>query len=297
MSVTNIFLKDSVVQNFEKATFIPKAEFYRMADFIIEACHLDHQTTYNILDVGSGTGRTILNILSRFAHQKMKFSATCFDISLSMYQKFKEEMKTKRFSNHSVKFLIHDANNGIPDNLFPGRFDLIFIISVLHYLNDWRQFLHEVHRKMSRNAFLIQAELRGWYRLLDGSFDDCQEQNGLSLEFWRKYFKERQSYGSWKPDIKFSEMIAVRIFCEKEFKMKLVAEREFLWKTTIRWADVLSWIEIGPVSSLGSNINSDADRIKLRSIMAQFLSMKRVNQRKRFPVKWGFNVFIYQRRE
>lgn len=295
MGVDNVFLKESAVSNFEKATLIPSSAFYDIADFIIESCNLNENIQYKILDVGSGTGRTILNILNRFSDKGIKFSAICFDISQSMSKIFKSNLNKNPQLASSVYFLLHDANNGLPDYLFPNEYDITFIVSVLQYLDDWRWFLRQVHKKIALNGFLIQAELIGWYRLLDGTFDNTYSESEISVEFWQTYFKERKKFSKWNPEIKFSYMMPVKEFCENELNMMPITERNFFWEVNFSWSDVLSWIATGPVSSLGSGL-SDKEKANLRDKMYLFLLNKKVDLEKEFSVRWGFKVFIHQKR-
>jgi SAM-dependent methyltransferase len=290
--LSNIFLKRKVAKNFEKSTFIPKESFYKMADFLIDKLYLYSGYRYRILDVGSGTGRTILNILTRLHRRGIVFEAYCFDISKEMAKIFIKNLNKKEYKGirNSVIFKRLDAED--PDIFLKlncdSKFDIVFIISVLHYLKDWKRFLERLSSNI--NGYLIQAELLGWYRLLDGSFDVVMDDK-LSFEFWERYFIERRKYSPWEPEIKFSNLKPVKKFLEN-LGFEFIVDVDILWESFITWRDVLNWIKLGVVSSLGSSLN-DNDKVELFNTMKQFLKKQRVNLYKRFKISWGFNLFVH----
>lgn len=295
MAVTNIYLKQEAADNFERSAYIPEHAFYEMADFIADQCGLQPSSTYNILDVGSGTGRTILNILSHFLTHGLSFKAQLFDVSEHMLSQFKNNLKRYETLQPYLRYSRQDANQGLPDSIFPDYYDLSFIVSVLQYLTDWQSFLSQVFRKLKMNGHLVQVELVGWYRLLDGSFDQLQDLDDLSIRFWQTYFVERQHYGQWNPSIKFSQMAPVMAYCQEHLNMLPVAEQCIIWESAVKWDDVLTWISAGPLSSLGSNILEDKSRLLLKDTMAQWLNQEQATLQTPFSVQWGFRIFIHRK--
>jgi SAM-dependent methyltransferase len=293
MGIANIFSKKQVALKFEKSTYIPPEKFHEIADLIIKECSLESNDKVDILDIGSGTGRTILNILNRFYEKSINFKATCFDNSPKMLREFSENLDRFKSIKSFVNYFERDANLGLSAEF--TNFNLVFIVSVLQYLDNWKDFLHQLYRKLSNDGYLIQAELIGWYQLLDGDFKDEEKFDPLSVEFWRKYFQMRKNYGEWEPEICFSKMTPVKKFCEEDLKMIKTSENDILWESEISWSDVLNWIKWGSVSSLGSGIKDRESLKKLELEMKLFLRAKSIDLEKNFSIEWGFNIFIFKK--
>ena len=73
MGISNVFSKKQAALKFEKSAYIPSGKFQEIADMIVKECDLKSDEKVHILDVGSGTGRTILNILNRFFEKSIDF--------------------------------------------------------------------------------------------------------------------------------------------------------------------------------------------------------------------------------
>lgn len=292
---SNVYLDKISAQNFENSTKIDKTEIYKIGDYIAETLNLySFKNHISILDIGSGTGRTILNILDRFHQNNLKFNATCFDVSEYMLEQFKRALKRKNYLKGMVTYSNHDANKGLDGYT---NYHLVFIVSVLQYLQNWRKFIKELTGHICPNGHLVLAELIGWYRLLDGSFDKVySKENQLSVDFWREYFCKREKYGSWKPEIKFSNIKPVLSFLLKKEAFSLVQQHNFLWPNTICWSNVLSWLQHAPVSSLGSNMPSE-NRQTLNQIMYDFLQKRGIDINRPFSISWGFKLHILQKRK
>ena len=290
---SNVFLDKHSAQSFENATKIDVKDFHRMADYIVGTLDLYHSNNIvNILDIGTGTGRTILNILDRLYQKNIDFHATCFDISEHMLNKFKEALSERNAITNFVDWLKHNADIGL-DGF--KKYDIVFIVSMLQYLRNWREFLDELIEHIAANGHLILAELIGWYRLLDGSFDSIPESTDqLYFDFWKEYFLRREKYGTWRPEIKFSNIAPALSFLEKDRRLFLLKQQEFLWPNTIRWRDVLSWVQDGSVSSLGSNM-PDGSRQILKKKMYDFLRQREICINTSFSIEWGFRLYFLRK--
>ncbi len=278
---------------FEKSAYIPSGKFQEIADMIVKECDLKSDEKVHILDVGSGTGRTILNILYRFFEKSIDFKAICFDKSPEMLSRFNANLDRFKSIKPHINYLERDANLELPA-AFVG-FDLIFIVSVLQYLDNWKNFLQQLYRRLSNDRYLIQAELIGWYQLLDGNFKNEGKFDSLSVEFWRRYFQMRKNYGEWEPEICFSKMEPVKEFCKEDLKMNQIFDGDILWESKINWSDVLNWIKWGSLSSLGSGIKDEESLKRLELEMGSFLKKKSIDIEENFSIKWGFNIFIFRK--
>ncbi len=145
---SNVYLRADAASQFERASFIPREEFFKIADYVVEVCSLNAQRSYRILDVGSGTGRMIINILSSLEAHGINYHAVCFDTSPHMLDKFRQNLEANNSPVAGLRLLEHGAKAGLPDEIFLECFDLIFIVAVLHFLDDWRFFMREVSRKI-----------------------------------------------------------------------------------------------------------------------------------------------------
>jgi SAM-dependent methyltransferase len=292
--ISNVYLDKIAAKNFEKSAYIRKKDFYRVADYIVSVLERENIAgrKIDVLDVGCGTGRTILNILERFRQSGVQFDADCFDSSESMLRIFKNNIKKYKYLNDkNVTYIKHDANEGLGDF---SLYDLIFFVSVLQYFTDWRSFLSDLLDHTKTPGYIVIAELIGWYELLDGTFESEDYRGKFDFQFWKKYFKIRKMYAAWEPEIKFSNVKPALNFLKKKCNLRIIEKQNFLWPNDISWKDVLLWIEKGPVSSLGSNLSKESRRA-LKNEMKEYLKNHDKRIREKFKIEWGFTTYILKK--
>lgn len=293
---SNVYLEKESVINFENATRLDNEVLYKIGEFIhntLTNLSIIDKKEFVLLDTGTGTGRTVLNILQYFYDQDFRFRADCYDISIYMLRLFNHHLNEFEHFKNRIKLIEHDANKGLIN--FP-KYDLALFVSVLHYFNNWRNYLDNLLLHLKSNSCIVIAELIGWYRLLDGVFDYSPQNidEEFHVKFWNKYFELRSHYGQWAPEICFSYQKPVYEYLEKKHLIN-VSSKDFLWNIEICWEDVLAWIRYGPVSSLGSNIIIPHGRELLMREMKNYLDSQDKNLTERFTISWGFKVLIYQK--
>lgn len=294
----NVFLQPEVARHFEAATRIPPQQLDSLGEFIADlASEKGAAGDLSLLDVGSGTGRTIIGMLPAFLRHGMRPNCLCFDASESMQRKFLENWEQSAKPGR-VRFLLHSADDGLPLEVKKDSIDILTIVSVLHYVRDWRSFLKRCHSALRPvTGLLVQAELIGWYGLLDGrlheiSASEAQASEDLSGQFWRHYFRRRALHSPWDPEIHFAKMEPVYRFCEDTLGLVLIAGRSFVWSATVDWSNILQWIEVGPVSSLASDLTAKA-RSQLARDMSDFLRDRHIDISVPFNVEWGFGISVH----
>jgi 2-polyprenyl-3-methyl-5-hydroxy-6-metoxy-1,4-benzoquinol methylase len=292
---TNVYKKKYRAIKFEKSTKIDKRNLELIGEFIYNELidnFFKNHSDFRIIDTGTGTGRTILGILNFFHKKTIRFKADCFDVSNHMLNIFHNNIKNYIYLKNCINIIEHDANKGL-DNF--SNYDFALIVSVLQYLNNWRKYILDLKNHLNNESYIFVAELIGWYRLLDGVFDNQinNEKDKFHYRFWKEYFHQRNLYGQWPPEISFANQSKVYKFLEKLGFLK-ISYKDFLWDTMISWKEVLSWIEIGPLSSLGSNIIEPKGRSHLKSIMKNYLNKNIIDINKKFEIKWGFRIYIFK---
>lgn len=291
---SNIYAQQQSAKSFEKATQLDVEVLKKIGEFIYK-----HSTKYHLrlLDTGTGTGRTILGILAYFNEHKIKIEADCYDVSPFMLEQFNDKLRLENYEYSScINVILHDANKGLERF---QQYDIALFVSVLHYFDDWRQYLGSlIANNLKKDGTIVIAELIGWYRWLDGQFDQKPktEQEKNQVLFWEKYFSVREKYGEWKTEISFSNLDLVYEFLLSK-GMSFEAEKEFLWEISISWNEILQWIQYAPVSSLGSNIKKTEDRKTLKGEMRDFLLEKKIDLNEIFKASWGFNIRIFKKHE
>ncbi len=244
----------------------------------------------HILDIGTGSGLFILPVAEFFEeHMPPDYRLDCLDISRQMACLFTSKMARAAVSREKVGYLLHDAEKGLGSYRVPEKYDLIFITFVLHYINGWRLLLDEVAACLKPGGLLIQAEVVGDFRNIDGHFDE--ESPILFQQFWRRYFIERAVHSAWQPSLSVSDLSPVFTYLRGANRFRLLREDSFLWGDAATWGSFCEWIVTAPLSSLGSGLHPAA-RVQLSAAMGRWLTERELSQTEEVKLKWGIKTSV-----
>lgn len=285
--IENVYLKEKAAKSFEQSAQIPHDSFVEIADYLYK--YLEKKDNISILDLGSGTGRTVINISERLEKFTNNIQVDCVEVSQNMINEFKK----KTFNIRNIHMHKFDLNSSIKRMELFETYDLIIILSVLQYLNNWKLTLQDVEDKMNEDSIFVQGELSGWFQLLDGKFSHCLRED-IFHKFWRKYFNLRAQYSEWNPEVKFSNMSKAYNYCIQHLKMCKIDKKNFSWQIEVSWKQILSWIAYGALSSLGSGLKLK-DRLNLESAMKRYLENNDIDINDFFFIEWGIEFSIFKR--
>jgi ubiquinone/menaquinone biosynthesis C-methylase UbiE len=124
---------------------------------------LDVSPKIRLIDIGSGTGAVLENVLLRFPHIS---SCVALDISKKMLS---------HISNPRIEKCLHDAHH-IP---YPHTsFDVVLCRQVLHYITDINKCLQEVQRILDDRGAIVIGQITPF-----GEKDE---------EWWKRILRTRQ---------------------------------------------------------------------------------------------------------
>jgi ubiquinone/menaquinone biosynthesis C-methylase UbiE len=146
----------------------------------------------SILEVGCGAGYGIVQI-SKIFNPKEYYA---FDINQKMISLSAAKVKKKELN---VQLFLGDVlKTGLPSN----KFDVVFVFTVLHHVEGWRDALKEINRVLKPKGLLLINEI-----------------NNRSLSWFERYLKvihPRKAYFTWEM---FTEgLIAAEFLILREYK-------------------------------------------------------------------------------
>lgn len=288
MRLENIYLRRESVES-----FIKTIKYDPLALTNIAQCSSDYflsqgKRSIKILDIGIGTGAFTIPIVEHFEReQKLDYSLMCFDISGHMIQRFDDTLSRANVSQSKIRFFSHDAEDGLVNTFDLKSFDLIITTFTLHYIDNWEGLLDDVADCLKEDGLLVQAEVAGDLRSVDGNFDN--DSPTLFQEFWKRYFAERTKYSEWSPEICISNLTSAYDYLRQKNDFKLYKEQSYLWEQSIRWSELCEWIVQAPLPSLGSGIGFVTRRY-LAKVMEGWLQSNGISERRGIPLEWGLKV-------
>jgi SAM-dependent methyltransferase len=288
MAVENVYDRDRAAGAFDTAIkYDPKA-LEQIAGFIRTFFSGSGRNRVRILDIGVGSGAFIIPIIEEFQQNGgLDFGLDCFDISEQMIKELMDRLSVSSVTEDKVHCFIRDANEGLGGVYRPRIFDIVVITFVLHYIDRWESLIDDVARCLAPGGMLVQAEIIGDLRNMDGKFDiDSQP---VFQGFWKEYFKARSKLAEWSPEISVSDLSKVYDYLKQKGCYEIVYDKSFLWDSSAKWADFCDWIDAGLVSSLGSGLRASSRRM-LSERMLTWLGDERVDPDDIVRLNWGFRI-------
>jgi SAM-dependent methyltransferase len=288
LSLENIYLRQQSASSFVRAINYDAHALAKLARLLADYYSSNQRPLINILDIGTGPGSLILPVAESFLEEGgPDFRLDCLDVSPHMAHLFEAALAASRVPPGKVRYLLHDAERGLGELYSPHGYDLIFATFVLHYIRNWRQLLDEATRCLTEGGLLVQTEIVGDFRNLDGHFDI--KSPILFEQFWRQYFTERAKYSAWSPVISVSDLSVAFAYLRNRKRLKLFREDFLLWDTSVEWGDFCNWIADAPLSSLGAGLTTEARR-ELARRMHGWLKGRRVKLSSGISLRWGIKV-------
>ena len=99
-----------------------------------------------VLDVGSGTGNLVTNLLT--FNKKFDFEITAVDLSKEMQDVMKKKLKSK-----NIKYHLNDVDSFLKEN--KKNYDLIMISSVLHHLPNYQETTQNLLKILNNNGIIF----------------------------------------------------------------------------------------------------------------------------------------------
>lgn len=96
-----------------------------------------------VLDIG-GSNAILLNYLPH------NLNYTCIDFEDTIKEHFVKSKSKKKY-----KFINHNLQNGFPKKLNQQKFNIIFILDTLEYLENYKTFLEECKNHLTQNGKII----------------------------------------------------------------------------------------------------------------------------------------------
>jgi 2-polyprenyl-3-methyl-5-hydroxy-6-metoxy-1,4-benzoquinol methylase len=288
MPVNNVYLREDAASSFSRSIRYDEAALSQIADQLEEYWLSRGVQRVNLLDVGIGDGAFTVPILSRLeARGRLDYSLDCFDISPHMLKRLGEHLAQRGVPSGKVSAEQRDAEEGLRGRYLRGHYHVAVITFMLHYVRRWKEILEDVAYCLKDGGLLVQAEIAGDMRCVDGYFD--AQADAAFMDFWRRYFALRNRLSEWRPEISVSDLSAVYDYLQKAGGFTACRRETFLWDLTVTWADLCGWIAAGPLSSLGSGLN-DPQRRDLSLRMQEWLLEHGFTQSDTMNLRWGFTV-------
>jgi ubiquinone/menaquinone biosynthesis C-methylase UbiE len=289
VNVENIYVGASSARSFVRAISYDRRALGALARTLAAHGAARRAQGLSILDVGTGPGSFILPVAESFTAAGLDYRLDCFDVSAPMRHLFERALAETRVPPAQVNYLLADAARGLPAVYAARTYDLAFITFVLHYIGDWQRLLDEVLARLRSGGLLVQAEVLGDLRNLDGQFDVPSSM--LFRQFWKQYFTERAGYSAWQPDISASDLRPVLTYLCESRHLRLFREESYWWHTAPRWGDFHEWIAHAPLSSLGSGLSPQA-RTQLAHRMRAWLTTRQIDDDAEVSLQWGVKISL-----
>ena len=146
----------------------------------------------SILEVGCGAGYGLEQISKTFNPKEYY----AFDINQKMIYLSAAKVKKKKLN---VQLFLGDVlNTGLPSN----KFDVVFVFTVLHHVEGWREALKEINRVLKPKGLLLINEI-----------------NHRSLRWFERYLKvihPRKAHFTWEMFTR--DLVAAGFLIIREYK-------------------------------------------------------------------------------
>lgn len=290
MGLENIYLEGQSARGFGRAIRYDAAALKSLAQSLAGHLAAGAAQPLHVLDIGTGPGFFILPVAESFEENRPPdYRLDCLDVSEHMSRLFAAELARAAVPREKVRYLMHDAERGLGAYRVPEKYDLVFATFVLHYVGDWRRLLDEVVACMRPGGLLVQAEVVGDFRNIDGQFDT--ESPILFRQFWRRYFTERARHSAWQSAVSVSDLSPVFTYLRRVKRFRLFRENTFLWGTAVTWRDFCEWIAAAPLSSLGAGLHPEA-RARLSEVMRRWLKERELSETEEVKLRWGIKTSV-----
>jgi len=275
----HVYLNEDALSKYEETHHIPGNIKKKIAKYIV-AQIFNNNNRISILDAGIGHGGDVLiPLLIELINKNFKkIEVYGFDNSDKQLEKLianlnnfinqnNFHMKHKNISKNSksakleiekqeltqkltITFKIYNFDFDVETKFFNQaiEFDLIIAEYLLHHLLNWRIGLIKLLKMLKIGGCLIMSERKGDIALLDGNFKGFDynkkikdSKKGKFYEFISEYFRRKNEFFYWNPEIQASDYSNAENFLSPFFE---IHRKEFTYKYgsyTIK--NIIEWIE------------------------------------------------------
>jgi len=296
-SVTNVYLTANAARRFASAIQYAPGQVSAGAQKIAKLLPLDSRGHLDLLDIGAGTGAFTLPFAKSLLDLGLEFKVLALDISPQMLVGLASGLQLPQYRNLKNRFSLweHDAEKGLSDRCSSGSVDIAVFTFVAHYLADLPRMLGEITRVIRKGGLLVQAEITGAMRYVDGTFDPAiTAPEAHFRDFWTQYFAYRDKIAPWESTLRVTNIQPVLAALKEAETFHLESQFDVSWSSLLNYASFLEWINHGFLSSLGSGLTSQ-DRAELAVTMEKWCISNRISLDDKFDVPWGIRVYVNRR--
>lgn len=288
MGAENIYLRESSADSFARAVSYDPAALAAFAGSLAGRLTPCDGRPLRVLDIGTGPGSFILPFVAAFRRRGgPDYRLHCLDASPHMARKFDAARAAWGVPKYKVRYAVRDVERGLGSFYAAGGYGLVCATFMLHYVKDWPRLLDTLAGCLAERGLLVQAEVAGDFRNLDGLFD--VKSPILFRQFWEHYFTERAGYSAWAPELSVSNVSAALAYLLRQQRLKLFREDVLQWATSVRWGELCEWIAAAPVSSLGVGLEAES-RALLSARMREWLGQKGLPLSDTISLRWGVKL-------
>jgi len=288
VDLPNVYLREDVVERFARMLRYDGAALDQVAADLQQQAVARGQRTLSLLDVGIGDGGFTVPVLAYLERTGvLDYHLNCLDVSPHMLSALEAALSAHSIPGSRVKLLLQDARQGLGEHGGASIYDAAIVTFVLQYVEKWRGVMDDVVRALKDGGILLQAEIAGEMKLVDGMFDTDSSPEFKS--FWREYFRLRSEFCEFNPPIRVSDLSLVRQYIEHERCLEPLMSRVFLWDRKVKWLEMCNWIQWGPVSSLGSGLDGGQMAV-LADRMRAWVAARFSGADPDYTMRWGFEI-------
>ena len=175
------------------------------------------QKTFQILEIGAGTGGTTKYIVDFLEQQGVRFHYTFSDVSGSLVAAARRHFEGR----HNMEFVTMDIEKEAPEKHM-NRYDTVISTNCIHATKDLTRSLSHIRGLLNKNGFISLVEFTRnmfWFDLVFGLlegwwlFEDGRTHVLADMDFWGKAMKAAGFSNVAFTDGDSQEAQTLRIIC------------------------------------------------------------------------------------
>lgn len=267
----NIFKAPKVAGHFCSSHHIPLEILSEISQEIIKVIkfYAGKKDNYKVLEVGIGAGRFTVPLAIELNSNYPRSKLYGLDNSKAMLMEAKKNIPKVDF----IEYKLHDITSSLryPKNYF----DVSISFYVYHCINNWQKALNNVIKVVASPKLLIfLREYSQWGYHHDDRFDGIKITDKNYYNFWKEYFKLRQSISPLpKVEISASNLDSLSDYLTKNGFKHAHKMLKTKWNRSVDYREALESIELGLFTKLRVGL-TDKDRNILKNNMIEWLNNK-----------------------
>lgn len=297
----HVYQRPETVGLYEESHYIDEEIKKQIANVIV-GLFCTNTKRLKILDAGIGGGRLILlPLLDAALENNIGLEIIGIDNSEPMIEDLSSNLTDKysiscqknignsiwlsaSINNSSIKVYNYDLENHESISGLDGQFDAVISVLTLHHLKNWRLALYSLAKTLKKDGYLILFEWTKGIKLRDGNFVDSTGRidpfKGIDeqvVNFWKFFYKERDRYHQWFPEIMASDYSKINDVLKEPFFKPIKKDNgedfDYTWKERkgVTWDTLRSWIEKRAYSNFHRGL-SESEHSELLEWINNYLS-------------------------